>query len=519
MRVSAAGVRFAAFAKTYMRQTKGRWAGRPLLLENWQILAMSEALRTEPTSWCNAPADNPWPAFERFLASDKARERPGTRVYREAYFQLAKKNGKSTMAAAAALYFLLADGEMGGEVYSAATTVRQAKIVFSQAKEAVQASPLLRDWVEVYADELRVPDTNSVYRALSADAPGHEGLNPSAIIIDELHRFDNRDLYDTLTSGDVARLQPFTLVITNAGVDPESICHEVYQQGRDAAAGLPDSRQDLYFYAPSVPEERLDDRRRWKDANPASWITMETLERNYRKYPLAVFARRHLNVWTAVEHEWLPPFAWENCAQEDAQIPEGEPVWVGVDLGLKHDTAAVGWAWPEDEGDPETRIFVDAHVWGLHADPDQDPPPAHEIVRDVRLPIADVEEFLLRQIAGEWDLRELAYDPWRFERSAQMLDEEGIEVTEFLQIDSYMVPATQLLYEGIVNGRIVHRGDPIIAKHVHAAATQSGTRGYRLAKRRAKRPMDALIAMLLAVARCQASIDAQAGERPSVTAI
>ena len=297
MRVSAAGVRFACFCKDYIRQTKGRWAGSPLWLENWQIEVVSEMLRTRPTSWCVADDADPWPDFDRFLESERSR-RPGERVYREAYIQVSKKNGKSTIAAGAALYFLCADGEPGAEVYSAATTADQAKIVFNQAKRAVEQSPLLRDWLRVYRDTIEVPSTDSIYRVLSADAPGHEGLNPSAIVIDELHRHATRDLYDTLTSGDVARAQPFTLVITNAGVDRDSICYELYSQGLDASKKRPGARSDLYFYAPTIGASEVEDRHAWLRANPASWITETILERNYRKYPVHVFARRHLNQWT-----------------------------------------------------------------------------------------------------------------------------------------------------------------------------------------------------------------------------
>ena len=138
--------------------------------------------------------DDPWEDLAAGL--EASRRVTGHRVYTEAYWQLAKKNGKSTLAAAAGLYFLVGDGEQGAEVYAAATSKDQARIVFDQAKRYVQASPMLSRSVTVYRDVLYVEDTDSVFRVLAADAGTTEGLNPSANIIDELHRHRPRPLSD-----------------------------------------------------------------------------------------------------------------------------------------------------------------------------------------------------------------------------------------------------------------------------------------------------------------------------------
>jgi hypothetical protein len=139
LRVTLGGAVFARFCLRWIRQTKGRWAGAPLTLEPWQVGLFSELLRTEPTNTLTlrgAKARDPLPHVEGWLddlSAQPGRVRPGRRVYQEAYVQLAKKNGKSSSAAALALYFLVADGEEGAEVYSAAKDRQQARIVFEQA--------------------------------------------------------------------------------------------------------------------------------------------------------------------------------------------------------------------------------------------------------------------------------------------------------------------------------------------------------------------------------------------------
>lgn len=519
MKVSAAGARFALFCAGFVRQTKGRWAGEPLLLEGWQLAALSEMLRTKPGAWIEVDdLDDPWE--ELSAGVELARRIEGKRVYTEGYWQLSKKQGKSTLAAAAGLYFLVADQEPGAEVYAAATARDQARIVFEQAKAYVQASPLLARSVRVYKDVLHVPDTDSTFRVVSADAGKTEGWNPSANIIDELARHKSRDLYDTMTSQTGARSQPFTFVISNAPADTEGICYELFEAGQAAAKKRRGARRDLYFYAPSVPKLQASDRRAWKRANPASWITLDYLEAQARKYPPEVFQRRHLNIPGSGEASGFPEGAWDRLGRPGLEVELAGDVWAGVDLGLRHDTAAVAWASPVDATDPETVLVVGAHVWGLHYDPEKPAPAAHEVVEDTRLPISLVEAFVEEELARRFTLVELAYDPWKFERSAQAFDEAGLcAVVEFPQWDSYMVPATETFYEDIVERRLAHSGDPIVAEHMANAVLAETGRGVRLAKRRARRPMDAATALAIAVARARAALREGAGARPTVSAL
>jgi phage terminase large subunit-like protein len=529
--LSAGGAHFALFAAEYIVQTKGRWAKRPLYLEPWQLRIESEMLRTDSDYWIELDEDDletcardPALFYERLAGEYKRLDpEPGVRLYREAYIQLTKKTGKSTGASAHALYFLCADGEEGAEVYSAASAKDQARIVFNQARETVNASPRLLDFVRVLRDAIVVERTNSVYRVLSADAGVHEGLNPHANIIDELHRHPKRDLYDVLTSGDVAREQPFTLNITNAGVNEDTICGELYQQAVRVIAGDPGARRDLYAYVPElddkdeefvlekladhvIDKKPLDSRaiELAKQVNEASWIGAETIIRDFERFPVFVFRRRRLNAWTEAEESWLPITAWDACAVPGVEIdPEAEVV-ITVDMGLKRDTAGrITIARQQIDG--RDRYVVKANSWGVRPiDPNKPPPPAHVLI-DEKVEFALVENDVRNERRKYRRMLEFGYDPWRFERSAQDFEAEGMVVVEFPQQDSRMCPATEAARNAIVDQVIAHDGDPVLRAHIRSAVAKDTGRGFRLTKKDVTKPVDLAIALVMGVARLEAN--------------
>ena len=207
------GPRFAAFCERFVVHTKGRWSGQPLVLEPWQRELVWEALEIDPAT--------------------------GLRVYSDVGLGLPRKNGKSLQAAAAAHYFLVADGEAEPEVYVAAAARGQAGIVLGQARRIGLQSPLLRRHLRIQTHLIECPRNGGLMRALSTDAALQHGLNPSANIIDELHAHRDGALYTALTTGTLAREQPFTLWITTAGAR-ESFLGEMYSVMETGSGELED---------------------------------------------------------------------------------------------------------------------------------------------------------------------------------------------------------------------------------------------------------------------------------------
>ena len=205
-----------------LRHTKGKWAGKRFWLLPWQEQIVRDVFG--------------------IVNED------GTRQFRTAFIEIPKKNGKSELAAAIALYLLYADNEPSAEVYGAAADRQQASIVFEVAKQMVEMSPALLKRSKVMAATKRIVNyTNAgIYQVLSADVGNKHGFSVSGLVFDEIHNQPNRKLYDVLTKGSSdARSNPLHCIITTAGTDRNSICYELHTKAVDILKG---TRIDPSFY-------------------------------------------------------------------------------------------------------------------------------------------------------------------------------------------------------------------------------------------------------------------------------
>jgi phage terminase large subunit-like protein len=447
----------AAFSEQFLQVLKGVRAGQTLELTPWQRWLMDSLLERRPTD--------------------------GRLRYRRALIGLPRKNGKSLLGSALALYGLFG-GEPGAEVYSAAGDKKQAKIVFEEARQQVLRSPILSSECNVYRDALEVPSTGAIYRVLSADAKLQQGLNPSLVLFDELHVQPNRDLWDALTLGSGARLEPLTVAITTAGYDMDTICGSLYQYGKALCGGDIDDPTFGFYWWEAPTDCDIDDRKAWNIANPnlaLGLLDTEDMEAAMRQSAEAPFRRYKLNQWVRTDGDscWLPKGVWENCTGE-VGFDRDLPAFVGIDMALKHDSIAVVIAQPQDN-----RIAVQARIW--HPDIDG-------------MDVSAVEEHL-RFLHREFNVQEFAYDPAFFQRSAEALFDDGLPMLEFPQNGQRMIPACGTTYELIVNNKIIHDGSPMFTDQVLSAAQRMTDSGWRLSKGKSRRKIDACIAMVMAVDR------------------
>ncbi len=488
LRVEAPGTHFEAFCRKYIVHTKGRWAGQPFELESFQRAFVNDLFETDEN---------------------------GRRVYTEALLGIPRKNGKSTLGAALALYFLCADGEAAPEVYVAASARDQARVIYDQSVAMVEASPRLLDFLRPHRYDITCPQNGGVFRVLSSDAPKQHGLSPSAVIIDELWAHEDGELYLALTSGSGAREQPVTVTITTAGWNEESVLGRLYERamklpnlekpnpyltvGRDRASGF------LFHWWAAPLEADIDDPAVWKGANPASWISEEYLRREREKPSMneADFRRLHLGQWTAAEQTWLPAGAWEACRSQ-AQLDPALPVAVGIDLGQTFDAAAVVVGQRQGE-----QTVVRSRVW---ENPYAVQDPRHRgwsvNTEEIRAYLRELHKRFPQPAAAiEDEIRPgpaFCYDPWHFRESAEMLEADGFAMVEFPQFASYMVPASTTTYELVVSRRLAHDGDPVLARHVAAATSQLTPRGWRISKpKKGSRKNDAAVALVMAVHQAQ----------------
>lgn len=446
---AALGDRAVRFFELFLKHQKGRWAGQPFILEPWQA---DEIIR---------------PLFGTI---DK---KTGLRWYREALIGLSRKNGKSELAAGIALYLLVADGEFGAEVYSVAGDKKQASLVYKTAADMAKSSAF-RSAVKPYRSVMEVPETSSLYRALSADADLQHGLSPHGAIVDEYHVHRTAEQYEAMRSGTGAREQPLIVVISTAGSEKRGPLWDLYEKGRKG------ENARMFFYWKSVkPGTRLDDLDAWKSANPASWVTKEFLKEQ-QTLPEPVFRRLHGNEWyEGGSQMWVPREAWDACAGKP-ELDLSTPSILAIDAASKRDTTAISLVQKRGE------IFH-SRTWIMRAD------------EEVGYLDYERVEDLIRGLASTFDVRRIGFDPYQMVPVAQRLDAEGLPVELFPQSHTRMVPASMLLYDVIREGRLIHDGDPEVTEQVLSAGISEVAQGWRLDKRKGSRSIDSAISLAMGV--------------------
>lgn len=318
----------------FLRHTKGEWRGQPFQLQPWQAFVL-------------------WALFGWKRAD-------GTRRFRVAYIEVPRKNGKSELFAGIGLLMLVADGEPGAEIYSAATKRDQAKIVWGAAVAMRDLSPELQGLVSFWksSNTLAIEKWGSRFQPLGADGDTMDGLNIHCSLIDELHAHKTADVVNVLETATGARRQPLQGEITTAGYDRESVCWEHHEYSRQVLEGL--IQDDSWFAFIATVDEGDDwrDPATWEKANPNYGVSVkpDDLARKCEKaqhMPAAqnAFMRLHLNIWTQQSDRWIDLDLWnengEGPVNEEALV--GRACHGGLDLSAVSDLSAWVLAFPRGE--------------------------------------------------------------------------------------------------------------------------------------------------------------------------
>lgn len=420
-----------------------------------------------------------------------ARRPDGRLRHRQSLIGVSRKNGKSSLTAALGIYGLMT-GPQGGEVYSCAAEKEQARIVFGTARRMVELEPELAGAVKLYRDVIEFVETGSIYRVLSAEAYSKEGLNPNLVIFDEVHAQPNRELWDVMALASGARRDPLMVGITTAGVrtdttGQDSLCYGMYQYGRRIVTGeVDDPSFFMAWWEPKDPEADHRDPSVWREANPGfgDLVDAEDFASAVLRTPEPEYRTKRLNLWVTTSEAWLPHGAWEAC-EYDHVIPDGADVVLGFDGSFSNDSTALVAV----QAGEVPHIAV-AACWERPADADP----------SWRVPIADVED-AIRQACRRWQVSAIACDPFRWARTYQALEAEGLPIVEFPQSPVRMTPATQRFYEAVLNHGVSHDGDPRLARHVGNCVLKVDARGSRLSKetKQSPRKIDLAVAAVMAL--------------------
>lgn len=487
--------------------TNGEWIGRPFRLLGWQKRLLVELFELEWFPDPRLPGGGEW-----------------LRRYRWALIGIAKKNGKTELAAALALYLLIGDEEPAPLIACAAGSEDQADLVFGAAKTMVELSQTLSQVAIAYEKEIQVPSIPGArLKRVAAVAGTNDGQNLHAVVCDELHEWvgqKGEQTWNVLTGGGGTRRQPLILQITTAGFDRETVCYRQYEYGKRLERGeIEDPR---YFFrwieAPtSIDGKPVDYRSEaaWEAANPSidRLVRRDFLRDQLTKKTEATYRRYYLNQWTEAEEAWLPHGAWDSCKAAWLKLDPRQPAYIGIDVAHSRDRSATTIAQRlrirRRNGDIVWRTVVRARIWA-NPYPSSDERyslwhfPRGEMMEQIRTWAREFREPAAQRDEETWAGPAVYYDPYLFTEEADELLGEKINMVETPQTDARMIPASQDLYRLILELELAHDGDETLAAHMAAAIAQQKARGFRLTKRPGqKRPIDAAISTALAASAAQ----------------
>lgn len=447
------------------------------------------------------------------------------RKYRTAYIELPRKNGKSTLLSAVAIYMLCADREQGADIYAAATKEEQAKIVWETAWHMVKASPTLSKSCLNRHNSILFPATTSKFRPLGADSKTLDGLNPHAVICDELHAWPNRDLWDVLEDSFGARSQPLMLAITTAGYDKLGIC---YQQRKHCVQVLdPKSKitDDRYFaYIAGVDAKDLKSPtakwspRIWRKANPLLGTSkniayMEDQAAKAKAMPGKenAFLNKQLNIWTDGEKKWLDMGKWDACGGAiDLEKLKGETCFSGLDLSSVTDITADVLVFPPGPYDEWAILpFFYIPEDNIREREKRDKVPYQEWVDQGFIETTEGDCIDLEFIKRDWLIRadtfaiqECGFDPWKATEIATSLEGEGHTMVSMRQGHGTLSAPTAALEKMILKKQIRHGGNPVLRWMASNAVTRSDANDNRVPdKQKSAEKIDGISALVMALGR------------------
>jgi phage terminase large subunit-like protein len=413
--------------------------------------------------------------------------RDGRRRYRRALIGMPKGNGKTPLEAAIAAFELAGGDHVSPIVPVGAASFEQADLAFGDLKIIFRESPSLSQVADVYDTEIILRGMPGRAYRVAAARGSNDGARPTCYIADELHEFDDpakEGAHLVLSNGTAKRAESLQLNMTTAGANLDSLCGRMYLHGKRIQAGeaTDDRFLFIWFEGPEDVDITNEDelRKAIRACNPAAddFLDVEEIVQRSKVIPEFEFRRYYLNQWTRAAESWLPPGAWLSC-EGDNEIPKGADVYVGVDMAIYHDSAAVVVAWLN----PATgEVVVQSRVW----EPE-----------DGRIDHYAVKQHL-RELSRQFNVKKVAADPRYFELIAVELLDEGLPIKDFPQMPERMYPACANAYELIASNRLIHGGDATLTDHVLSAAQRQSDRGWTLSKGKSKRKIDACIALVMA---------------------
>ena len=468
----------------------------------------------------------------------------GYRRFRRVYLEIAKKNGKTGLAAALALYHLIADGELSGRVFVAATALKQARECFAEATAMRDKHPELSSIVHKYGSSpvlsLFVPATNSRLSPMTRGSDSQDGAIVSCAILDELHRWKLTDnLWSILRYGGDTRKQPLLICITTAGASAgkSTLCWGEHEYGTRILDGMVEDDEVCPFIFSLDPKDDYKDEQNWVKPNPSlgtilplTALLNQFKEAQGKPTALGEYKRYRLNIWTdEVVDPAIDIENWDSCSKEDlATHPDlkrlraesiaelkGRTCFAGVDLAPKIDTSALVLVFPPMKPDEKWRILE--YFWcpkdNVTDRVKRDRVPYDVWSRDgfITLTPGNLTDtrYIAEQITEinkQFDLRELAYDDAWSNELIRMLCESGFPMQKFVafpQTPIKMNPSCQELMRKVLRKEFSHDANPVMRWQMSNLRwnTQKGSGFVKPARDRKREKIDGCASLIMALAR------------------
>ena len=491
-----------------LRFWEGKWAGQPFELQPWQKFKIGSLF-----GW--------------------RRVEDGLRRFRTAYWEFARKNGKSTDLAGIGLYMLEADGEPGAQVYSAATKKDQAKIIFNCAKNLSGSSPFLTEKINVYLNNLSILQTYSKFEPLASDSKKADGFSVSCGLVDELHEHPNGGMMDVLETGTGSREQPLIIYITTAGQDKFSVCYEQHEYSEAILKGQ--IKDDTYFpliytldkgckkgckrkHKHKAADDWRDEKV-WIKANPNLGVSV-LVDDLIRKKDKArhilrqqtTFRRKHCNEWVGSEDRWLDVELWDACGKPfNPDLLKGKVCFGALDLSSKLDITAFVLVFPPEDENGVYKIMPYFWVPGENieekARKDRCP---YDVWRDqgfIEATKGNVVDYRhiqnkILKLSEKYIIQEIGFDPWNATETALKLQSEGFEMVEIRQGAKTLSEPMKAIEAFVVNKQLAHNGNPVLSWMVDNLIVRTDPNdNIAPDKKMSRQRIDGMVATIMAFCR------------------
>lgn len=471
-----------------LEHTTGEHAGRKFILEPWQYFIVANLFG--------------------FVNDD------GTRRFTRAYIEVPRKNGKSTFSSALMLYGLLADGEPAAQVYSAATKLDQAMMVFGESVRVCQNTDWLQGEVVVNnsVNNRRILYGQNLYKPLEWNPNKQDGLNTHFACIDEYHAHPSDDLYNVIRNSMGARRQPLLFTITTAGFNRESPCYRHRQYCANVLnKAIDDDGLFTIIYSLDAGDDWTDSAN-WAKANPNYGVSVYPRQLQQALNEAREFVHKEvefktklLNVWTDTAQTWINDSDWAECEQQMGLL--GEQCYGGLDLASTSDFCAFSLWFPEHNAVKTWYYLPEAAIKKRTDNVGQS---YKQWVRDGYIIVTDGNVtdygFIKRHImelAEDYEIQDISFDRFNASQLVIELQSEGLPMFPFGQGFASMSAPTKELERKVMNRDLSHDGNPVTRWMLGNVLLQYDPAGnVKVNKAKSGDKVDGVVSIIMALGGC-----------------